>query len=114
MKKEVLKDNRDFVALYHNGKKYVSPLFVVYIRDNGTASNRFGISTGKVIGNAVVRNFMRRRVREILRAESGSMNQGKDVVITVRRRAVDKDWQSTCSDLKHLLTVAGLRSETVS
>jgi ribonuclease P protein component len=64
----------------------------VYWRSNRLGHNRLGITTGTKLGHAVVRNKMRRRVREIMRRHSGELRQGMDLVIVVRQRAVQSDY----------------------
>ncbi len=65
-----------------------------------TGSSRFGIIVTKKVGNAVVRNTLRRRVREIIRAHGDSISDGYRVVVILRHRAnfatyeqMEKDFQ---------------------
>mgnify|MGYP000396664071 CR=1 FL=1 len=58
-----LKQNHEFRRLYNKGKSAVSPYFVVYCRKTGRDQSRLGITTGVKLGNAVKRNFVRRRIR---------------------------------------------------
>lgn len=67
-----LKDNRIFQKLYNRGKRSVSPYFALYYRKNGKKQTRIGITASTKLGKAVVRNRVRRRIREIIRlAEAG-------------------------------------------
>lgn len=67
-------------------------------------SSRFGIITTKRIGHAVVRNLLRRRVREILRAHAAPLATGLYVVIVVRNRAAMTDYAGLEKDFCKLLT----------
>lgn len=58
------------------------------LRTNQTAT-RFGFVTAKRVGNAVVRNRVRRRLRAIVRTELGQIDSGWDVVISARDNASD-------------------------
>lgn len=60
---KTLKENREFSFLYRKGKSLVTPLVVIYYRKNNCNINRYGITTGKKIGNAVKRNRARRIIR---------------------------------------------------
>lgn len=75
-KVNTLKENREFSILYRKGKSLVTPVVVIYYRKNNKNINRFGITTGKKIGNAVKRNRARRIIRaafsEILPTLKGS------------------------------------------
>ncbi|HTN15545.1 MAG TPA: ribonuclease P protein component [Sphingomonadaceae bacterium] len=62
-----LRKRADFLAANH-GLRVARPGFVLLARPNGGQGLRFGITVTKKIGNAVVRNRMKRRFRELLRA----------------------------------------------
>ncbi|MBO9498915.1 MAG: ribonuclease P protein component [Novosphingobium sp.] len=57
----------DFLAANH-GLRVARPGFVLLVRANGGQGKRYGITVTKKVGNAVVRNRMKRRFRELLRA----------------------------------------------
>lgn len=65
--------------------------------------SRFGIITTKRIGHAVLRNTLRRRVREILRAHGSPLAQGLYVVIVVRNRAAMTHYHGLEKDFLKLL-----------
>lgn len=67
------------------------------------AASRFGIITTKRVGHAVIRNLMRRRVREILRAHGEGLSRGLRVVIIVRNRAASTDYAGLEKDFLKLL-----------
>lgn len=65
--------------------------------------SRFGIITTKRIGHAVLRNTLRRRVREILRAHAEPLSTGLYVVVVVRNRAAMTDYAGLEKDFRKLL-----------
>ncbi len=67
------------------------------------AESRFGIITTKRVGHAVVRNLLRRRVREILRAHGDPLVRGLYVVIILRHRAAMADYAALQKDFLRLL-----------
>ncbi|MCH5299738.1 MAG: ribonuclease P protein component [Ruminococcus sp.] len=79
-----LKENRDFSRLYHKGKCFVSPVLVTYILKNKSNNLRFGITTGKKIGNAVKRSRSRRVIRAAFYELYGSIKPGYDFVFVAR------------------------------
>ena len=81
-----LKENRDFQRLYKRGKSGVSPILVTYILKNKTDNLRYGITTGKKIGNAVKRSRARRVIRAAFRELSPSLRTGYDIVFVARGR----------------------------
>lgn len=87
--RNTLKKNSDFRRLYAKGKSAVTPYLVVYCRRNRLGVNRLGYTVSTKLGHAVVRNRVRRRLREIVRLNAGSLRQGWDIVVVARGRAVD-------------------------
>ena len=81
-----LKKNHEFRRLYNKGKSAVSPYFAVYCRKTGRPENRLGITTGLKLGNAVMRNRARRRIRELYRTSEAQLRTGFDLVIVARTR----------------------------
>lgn len=75
------------------------------------AGSRFGIITTKRIGNAVMRNTLRRRVREILRAHGEPLANGRYVVIVVRNRAALTDYAGLEKDFCKLLLRTEVRAK---
>jgi len=87
-----IKRNSDFRRIYAKGKSAVSPGAVIYCRKNKLGSNRAGYTVSKKLGKAVVRNRVRRRLREIVRLNSGNLQQGYDLIVVARSRALEMDY----------------------
>jgi len=87
-----LKKNSDFRRLYSKGKSAVTPHMVVYCRRNRTGENRLGYTVSVKLGSAVVRNRVRRRLREIYRLNAPSLKTGYDIVIVARSRCVEAEY----------------------
>ena len=83
-----LKKNSDFRRLYAKGKSVVTPYMVLYCRRNSLGVNRLGYTVSTKLGHAVVRNRVRRRLREIYRLNSPAMKKGFDIVVVARSRCV--------------------------
>lgn len=88
-----IKQNHLFRRLYQKGKSSAGRCLVVYCRKNGLTYNRLGLTTGTKLGHAVVRNRIRRRIREAYRLSESSYALGYDIVIVARHRAADADFQ---------------------
>lgn len=82
-----IKENHVFRRLYARGKSSASPQLALYIRRNGRKGNRLGLTVSTKVGKAVVRNRVRRRLREIYRIHENELYPGWDVVIVARVRA---------------------------
>jgi len=72
----MLSSPEDFAALQGQGSVRSNPLLVVRIRRTDLEEARFGFSTGRKLGGAVVRNRVRRRLREALRVMAPSFQTG--------------------------------------
>jgi ribonuclease P protein component len=96
-----LKQNSDFRRVYARGKSAVSPRVVVYCRKNRQDRNRLGFTVSKKLGNAVTRNRVRRRLREITRLNSERTEQGYDLILVARTRAIDAEYQKLEADVLH-------------
>ena len=84
-----LKKNYEFRRVYKKGKSGASSLLAVYARPNRSGKNRLGLTVGAKLGNAVTRNRVRRRLREIYRLSQPELKRGYDIVIVARGRAVN-------------------------
>lgn len=88
-----LKKNSDFRRLYSKGKSAATPYLVLYCRKNRLDHNRAGYTVSTKLGGAVVRNRVRRRLREIVRLNAGKVKTGCDLVLVARSRAVGAEFQ---------------------
>ncbi|MEY4159912.1 MAG: ribonuclease protein component [Pseudomonadota bacterium] len=92
MKLPVLSRRADFLAA-NRGLRIARPGFVLLARPNGGESMRFGITVTKKIGNAVVRNRMKRRFRVLLREALPALGlAGHDHVLIGREGGVERDF----------------------
>lgn len=87
-----LKENSAFRRLYHRGASAANRYLVVYCRRNGQPVSRLGFTVSTKLGHAVVRNRIRRRLREIYRLNEGRFRTGFDIVVVARSRAVTAEY----------------------
>ncbi len=80
-----LRKTADFAALRREGRSWADGLTVVVARRNGLDVSRVGLSVGKRVGNAVVRNRTKRRLREAVRPMD--IFEGWDLLIIARKDA---------------------------
>ena len=86
---EVLNKNKDFLDLYRRGRSIVSKTVVIYFRPNGLPCNRFGITAGKKVGNAVMRNRAKRIIRQAYRDNELLFPIGIDIVFVARKSTAE-------------------------
>ncbi|UCE86385.1 MAG: ribonuclease P protein component [Deltaproteobacteria bacterium] len=98
--------SRDFQWVTRHGRRVASRYFVVIAaRSRGrdaVAGDRLGITVSRKVGNAVVRNRVKRRIREWFRARDAARARGLDVVVIARRAAVELDGNGVRQELARL------------
>lgn len=101
---ESLKKNKEFKKVYENGKSYATRNLVIYcLNYEKGKKNRYGLSVSKKIGNAVVRNRLKRRLREIIREfEKEKEFKGFDIIFIARQPVVKLEYQRLKRDVKKL------------
>jgi ribonuclease P protein component len=93
----------EFDAVYRAGKRRSSSHFTVFFRANQGPHSRFGFSIKKELGGAVVRNRMRRRMREIVRCHRLEIPAGWDIVIHPKKAVAQAEFATLAADLLRLL-----------
>ena len=83
-----LKKNYEFRRLYSKGKSCANAYLVVYCRKNRSGRSRIGYTVSNKVGHAVVRNRIRRQLREMYRLHLPQMKKGYDVILVGRVKAV--------------------------
>ena len=80
-----LSRSRDFDAVYRHGRSVSSRFLVLYwFPQEEPGSPRFGFSVPRAVGNAVIRNRIKRQLREIWRDRLATVPEGHDYVLIVR------------------------------
>jgi ribonuclease P protein component len=98
----------DFARLAERGVTKTHPLLVGRFVRTDLDQTRFGLATGKRLGGAVLRNRVRRRLREELRAMSPSFQPGWDVLIIARPALVAADRAALVAALRRVLRSGGV------
>jgi len=110
MRKELrLRRRKDFDAVFRQGRSWHNELLVLRTIPNALDHNRYGFVTGRRLGKAVVRNRVRRRLRESIRVLPAS--PGWDVVVSAKTRAAEADFHELNRAAVDLLTRAGILGE---
>jgi len=105
-----LKLNHIFRRLYATSGQ-ANGYLVLYARPNRLGINRVGITAGKKLGHAVVRNRVRRRLREVYRLNEDKFTPGWDIVVVARSRCIDADFRKLTSAYLSLAEKAGILAQ---
>ncbi len=85
-KKKRLASNRQFKAVLDHGRRVGDHLLTLYMAPNPCGYPRLGVSVGKSSGNAVVRNRLKRLLREAFRQSQHQIPQDFDYVLMISPR----------------------------
>ena len=94
-----IKQNYEFRRLYQRGKSAATPFLVVYVMKTHRMVNRIGLTVSPKLGGAVVRNRIKRLLREAYRLHEHEIKKGFDFVIVARTRMVGTDCSRTEREL---------------
>lgn len=106
LRRQRLRGRRQLAAVFGRGKTWSSSLLVLRALSNNLPHNRYVFVAGRRLGRAVVRNRLKRRLREIIR--SLPLQQGWDIAIIGRAEAVKVSFEELKQALADLLVRAGI------
>ncbi len=110
MKKEYrVRKNEEFQAIIRKKRSVANAQFVVYYRKNDDHL-RIGISVSKKLGNAVVRNKVKRQVRMMV-SQTFEKNQNKDYIIIVRHKYLLGTYEDNKKSLEYLYNKINKRKD---
>lgn len=106
MKKEYrVKDNKDFQVIFKQGKSFANRQLVIYYRKKEDQNHfRVGLSVGKKIGNAVVRNRIKRYLRQAFHELEKEIKPSYDFIIIARQPTKEMEFFEVKKSLTHLLS----------
>jgi ribonuclease P protein component len=103
-----LRSGDDFRRVRARGRSWPHPLLVLFAAPGRTDDVRVGVSAGRRVGGAVVRNRAKRRVREAVRGRLAQLKPGWDLIFVVRPAAASADFQAIDRAVATLLQRAAL------
>jgi ribonuclease P protein component len=114
MKREQrLRTPADFARVReHAPRGWPHRLLVAYVVPNDLGRTRLGITVSGRVGNAVVRNRVRRRLKEALRARWDRLTPGVDVLLIARPPSAAAAWVDLCGALDNVLGRSGATNST--
>lgn len=108
-KKNRLTKREYFDKVYRHGKSTANHQFVLYYKARPEQETfRLGVSVSKKLGNAVVRNRIRRMLKEIVRLNAARIPGGYDLIIIARKPAAEMDYHDMEKSVLHVLKRASL------
>jgi ribonuclease P protein component len=102
----ILTRKTQFALVYNEGKTWTGREIVIKALPNGLNSSRYGFTVSKRVGKAVVRNRVKRLLREIVRQTP--LQPGWDIIFIARNTAAGAEYGSLEKSVRKLLFRAGL------
>ncbi len=103
-----LKKRYQFNYVYKSGEHFSSEHLVLYIASSKTKSIKVGFAVTKKVGHAVVRNKIRRRLREIVQKQLPSLKQNYNIIVVAKESVAEASFEKLTLELTKLLKKANL------
>lgn len=103
---QYLTKKKQFELVYDEGKTWAGKELVVKALPNGLDSSRYGFTVSRRVGKAVVRNRVKRLLREIVRQTP--LQPGWDIIFVARNPAAAADYNNLGKSVRKLLFRAGI------
>ena len=100
---EMVKKHSDFDDIINNGHYKKNNGYIIYNKVNEKEFTRWGLAVGKKIGDAHIRNKVKRQVREIVTANKKLFQNNKDYIIIVKKSVLDMDFDEMTRELVNLI-----------
>ncbi len=106
-----LKKNEEFTRVYKRRKTFGNRQFTLYLRPNDLPYSRVGFSINKKVGGAVVRNRIKRQLRELFAEMRPRLRGGMDMVLVVKTTASSCDYDTLKSAFSHIFSVSRMKKK---
>ena len=105
-----LRKHADYQRVYQRSRKHFSPSMTYFFAERPTlqaptAGPRVGLTAGRVLGKAVERNRIKRRMREAVRNSLNLLTRDVDVVLHPRRTVLTAQFAQLQSEVSKIFTV---------
>ena len=100
-KRNIIKSNLIFDRIIKNNKSYRYKDYIIYLERNDDFEYHFGLSVGKKVGNAVIRNKIKRQLKAII--DKNNYEKGFNCIIIVRKGIINKSFQNMEKELNEVL-----------
>lgn len=92
----------EFRRVYEEGRRESSRICTIFTRSNGLPQSRLGLTTPSALGRAVVRNRIRRRLREVFRLNRARIAAGWDIVLNPRPKIATMPFEALTREILRL------------
>lgn len=103
-----IRSRSDYLRIQNVGEKVRGRYLILLTTNNDLPVSRFGITVSKKNRNAVMRNRIKRKIREIQRLNRDQIIPGHDVVVIARHKAIQATFRQLEDEFLQLARMAGL------
>lgn len=97
-----LRHRREFLRVRERGRKLYTSHFLILVLENPGGPTRLGVTASRKVGGAVVRNRVKRLVREFFRTHYRMLPEGKDLSVIAKPGAASLEYSEVCRELSVL------------
>ena len=106
-----LKKRYQFNYVYKSGEHFSGEHMVLYVVSSKTKNIKVGLAVTKKVGHAVVRNKIRRRLREIIKKQVPNLNQNNNIIVVARDNISSASFEKLSNEFLKLIKKADLINE---
>ena len=88
-KSSIIRNKFEFNRVYSKGRSYVNQMMIIHLINSDNVKGKVGFAVGKKIGNAVVRNRIKRLMREAYRISQHSINPNVSMILIARKPLIE-------------------------
>ena len=109
-KKNIIKSKLEYTEIIKKCEYIKNNYFIIYYRKNNL-TNRYGISIPKKTGKAVIRNKIKRQLKNIIDNNEFDIQKSYDYVIIIRKRLIELNYQEIEANFINLIKKIGANYE---
>ena len=106
-KRNIIQKKKEFTEIIEKCPYKKNEYYIIYYRENKEKHNRYGITVPKKTGKAIIRNKIKRRIKNIIDLNEKNMYKFYDYVIIIRKRIIELDYLSMQKNLISLISKIG-------
>ena len=106
-----LKKRYQFNYVYKSGEHFSGEHMVLYVASSKTKNIKVGLAVTKKVGHAVVRNKVRRRLREIIKTQVPNLKQSNNIIVVARDNITEASFEKLSNEFLKLIKKANLINE---
>ena len=106
-----LKKRYQFNYVYKSGEHFSGEHMVLYVASSKTKNIKVGLAVTKKVGHAIVRNKVRRRLREIIKKQVPNLKQNNNIIVVARDNITEASFEKLSNEFLKLIKKANLFNE---